>query len=128
MTDLEGKKLLVINTMKHLRRPCTTLDLAKGMGMTRKEANPLLYAFQSEGLIRKVQESNPPLWDLTPEGDYYGTKKKESGVGRGRGRGLLSLPSSTYSPGAMATNVGGNCHLDSNTSLPSSSGKNCSIN
>jgi len=91
--------------------------------MTRKEANPLLYTFQSEGLIRKVQESNPPLWDLTPAGDFYGTKMKESSVGRGRGRGLLGLPTFAYTPpGRMAaSSAGGNHHLDSNTSHPSSS-------
>lgn len=99
----EEKKLLVIATLKRLKRPCTTLDLAKGLGMSRKEANPLLYAFQSEGLIKKVHESNPPMWDLTPSGQLYGTKMKESNIVRGRGRGLLGLSAYPITPGGMDT-------------------------
>ncbi len=92
----EEKKKVVIGTLKRLHRPCTTLDLAKDLGMSRKEANVLLYAFQKDGLIKKVQESNPPLWDLTPSGQLYGTRM--ANVGRGRGRGLLGLAVPSSSP------------------------------
>ena len=93
----ESSKLKIISTLKRLRRPCTTLDLAKGLGVKRNEINPLLYELQRQGLIKKVQESNPPLWDLTEYGNTYGSIKKgvstgQSSIGKGRGRGLLSLP------------------------------------
>lgn len=82
----EETKLTVIRTLKKLRRPCTTLDLASALGLKRSEVNPFLYDLQRQGLIRKVQESNPPMWDLTSEGSMYGLRRSsQSPVGRGRG-------------------------------------------
>ena len=87
----EEKKLSIISTIKRLHRPCTTLDLARNLSMTRTEANPLLYEFQKQGLIEKVQEGNPPKWNLTPAGQLYGIKKcgaelDSFGCGRGINR------------------------------------------
>lgn len=94
-TKDEKSKLVIIRTLKRLRRPCTTLDLASALDMKRTAVNPILYDLQRQGLIRKVQESNPPMWDLTDNGFTYGTRKGvtggQSSAGRGRGRGVLSL-------------------------------------
>ena len=95
----EEMKLTVISTLKKLRRPCTTLDLASSLGMKRSEVNPFLYELQKQGLIKKVQESSPPKWDLTNEGAMYGVRKSAQRPARGRGRGILSLVSGVSRPG-----------------------------
>ena len=56
----------IISALKKLGRPASTRDLADALSLKKSETNTLLYDLQSRGLIRKVQESNPPRWDLTP--------------------------------------------------------------
>lgn len=84
----------VINELKRSGRPCTTLEVARALGMqNRKEINPTLYNMQKQGLLKKVQET-PPLWQLTPRGTGVmqgvsgsGGHRGDRGRGRGRGRG-----------------------------------------
>lgn len=92
----EESKQTVLETLRRLRRPCTTLELATALGKKRSEINPFLYDLQKQGLIKKVQESSPPKWDLVSDGVTYHVRK--SGIsdpaarrGRGRGRGLSSM-------------------------------------
>lgn len=106
-------KLTIINTIKTLRRPCTTLDLARSLKVKRTEINPYLYDLQKQGLIKKIQESNPPKWDLTGAGNMYGVRKgPTSTLGQnpaakrgGCGRGILSFVSSLPLPHLGALNA-----------------------
>ena len=56
----------IISALKKLGRPASTQDLADALSLKKSETSTLLYDLQSRDLIRKVQESNPPRWDLTP--------------------------------------------------------------
>ncbi len=115
----EECSLTIIGTLRKLRRPCTTLDLAKAVGMTRKEVNPYLYALERQGRVKKVQESNPPKWDLTEAGVMQGIRKGAS-VGQrsaGRGRGML-VPSSP--PRGPPSGDPYSFHAQSHSNSPSS--------
>ena len=89
----------VINELKRVGRPRTTLELARALGMNRKEINPTLYGMESRGLIQKIQES-PPRWQLSQGGVIQGVSGAHGrGRGRGRGRGVPPTSVSVSPPG-----------------------------
>ena len=96
----------VIGEIKRSGRPCTTLELARAVGMnSRKEINPTLYKMAQQGLLKKIQDQ-PPLWQVAQGGQMqgigvntgaYGRDRDHRGRGRGRGRG--ATPTSASPPG-----------------------------
>ena len=129
MAEKSGdSKLTIVNTLKSLRRPCTTLDLARALGVKRGEVNPILYDMQRQGLLKKVQESNPPMWDLTDAGFTYGIRKSDAAGkiparGRGRGRGLLGIsePTAWNPPVGAQTQAHSQSAFSFQSQVPSSS-------
>ena len=97
---------LVIGEIKRSGRPCTTLELARAVGMsTRKEINPTLYKMAQQGLLKKVQE-RPPLWQVAQGGPMQGMGvntgahgRDRDNRGRGRGRGRGTTPTTGSPPG-----------------------------
>ena len=96
----------VIGEIKRSGRPCTTLELARAVGMnSRKEINPTLYKMAQQGVLKKVQEQ-PPLWQVAQGGPMqgvntgaHGRDRDHRGTGRGRGRGRGATPTSGSPPG-----------------------------
>ena len=86
----------VINELKRVGRSCSTLELARALGMNRKDINPTLYSMKSQNLLQKVQET-PPRWQLTQGGVMQGVSGAH-GRGRGRGRGRAKGAPPTSSP------------------------------
>ena len=87
----EGGDLLPERLLKELKnrsRPVTTLELAKSVGVTRKQANPVLYNLERQGKIRKVQQQ-PPTWIMScpPRSEVRPSTWGPGQRGRGRGRG-----------------------------------------
>ena len=97
---------LVIGEIKRSGRPCTTLELARAVGMnTRKEINPTLYKMERQGMLKKVQDQ-PPLWQVAQGGTMQGMGvntgahgRDRDNRGRGRGRGRGTTPTSGSPPG-----------------------------
>ena len=97
---------LVIGEIKRSGRPCTTLELARAIGMnTRKEINPTLYKMERQGMLKKVQDQ-PPLWQVAQGGPMQGMGvntgahgRDRDNRGRGRGRGRGTTPTSGSPPG-----------------------------
>ena len=90
----------VINELKRVGKPRTTLELARALGMSRKDVNPTLYGMESRGLIQKIQES-PPRWQLSRGGVMQGVRGahgRGTGRGRGRGGGGRGAPPTSVSP------------------------------
>ena len=96
---------LVIGEIKRSGRPCTTLELARAVGMnSRKEINPTLYKMAQQGVLKKVQDQ-PPLWQVVQGGPIQGIgvntgahgRDRDFSRGRGRGRGR-GTPTSSHSP------------------------------
>ncbi len=86
----------VVEHLKRVGGSCSTLDIAKAVGMTRKEINHIIYELQSRGALRRVQQS-PPVWELVQDmrGSQSLIMKLRGGatrMGRGRGRGLSLTP------------------------------------
>ena len=96
----------VIGEIKRSGRPCTTLELARAVGMnSRKEINPTLYKMAQQGVLKKVQDQ-PPLWQVAQGGSVqgigvntgvHGRDRDHRGMGRGRGRG--ATPTTGSPPG-----------------------------
>ena len=84
------------------KRPCTTLELAKSVGLKRQDLNRALYAMQSNGRLRKVRET-PPLWDVTSHAAAGGFRSTKAFYGRGRGRGVGRQTTPTQQPGGIQT-------------------------
>ena len=78
---------LVIGEIKRSGRPCTTLELARAVGMnTRKEINPTLYEMERQGALKKVQDQ-PPLWQVAQGGPMQGMGVNTGAHGRQQRKG-----------------------------------------
>ena len=115
----EERVLFFISAIKRLHRPCTALDLAMSLGVTRAKVNPILYEFQKLELVKMVRECNPPKWDLTPTGNLY-TYRNNAVQISGRSKcGLSSSSAPTATQELNDSHLQSSSHIDSPASVKS---------
>ena len=86
-TDIAAR---LLGALEKSDGPFTASELAKQVGLEKKEVNRFLYDLQSQGKIRRSRDQ-PPTWQLAPDG--------------GRGQGVTSQPIAPSETAAQTPNT-----------------------